>query len=106
MFWITHYQKKLMLAIAQGDTLKSHRDLDGGKVYKLWRPSEREEAPVLVTEVPYRTVQRLLDRKLLTTNQKFPAATFLLTNKGQQKVKQWQSSLRGVGAVVHFDTEF
>jgi hypothetical protein len=77
----------LLRAIGRGSTLKSHRDVDGHKVYRL-HPLTGEAA-----EVPYAVVQSLLHQNYLTTNQKFPAATFLLTPLS----KAW---LAGQGIVV------
>ncbi len=91
-------EKELLTAVAQGDTLKSHRHLDGQKEYKRW-PANPDEPP---TAVPYELVQSLLDKKLITTNQKFPAATFLLTTAGKDLVAQWDKAIRGLGDVVNF----
>lgn len=97
-FWLTRPERSLITALADGYTLKSHRELSGDKRYTLYPPSDQTgETP---QEVPYDRVQSLLDRKLITTNQKFPAATFLLTNKGQRISRR---RLRGIGSVVHFD---
>ena len=86
-----------MEAIAAGSTLKSHRDIDGQKIYRLYDP-EGNASPI-----DFDQVQRLLERRLLTTNQKFPAATFLLTSKGQ-KMLQSNQKPRGIGAIVKFDS--
>lgn len=88
----------LMTAIASGGTLKSHRDIDGHKMYRFY-PLNGDARPI-----PYHQVQRLLDRGLLTTNQKFPAATFLLTSKGQQAIKTKEKP-RGIGGIVNFDSK-
>ena len=89
---------KLMVAIANGWTLKSHRYLDGEKVYKLWSPDGAEQ------EIPYRLVQSLLDKKQITTNQKFPAATFLLTTKGKEFLTTLDHNIQGIADIVHFDS--
>ena len=86
----------LLQKIAAGFLLKSHRDLDGQKVYKLWSPAGPEEV------VAYSVVQKLLSQKLITTNQKFPAATFLLTSKGKKLLGL--SHTAGVSDVVNFDS--
>lgn len=98
MFWITAKQKQLMIRIAAGWTLKSHRYLDGEKLYRLY-PPEPEGEP---EEVAFRDVQKLLRKRLLTTNQKFPAATFLLTTKGQKLISKERP--KGVSKIVRFDT--
>ncbi|MCA9980100.1 MAG: hypothetical protein KDD89_04690 [Anaerolineales bacterium] len=100
--YLTKAEKKLLTAVANGQTLKSHRYLDGTKQYKLWPPPNESDAATPET-IPYEMVQSLLEKKLLTTNQKFPAATFLLTNAGKRRVAQWDESVRGVADVVNFD---
>ncbi len=82
--------------LGSGSTLKSHRFLDGQKRYTLYGPDEEQ------TDVAWKQVQRLLRLKIITTNQKFPAATFLLTNKGQALVNA--KGIRGVGSIVKFDS--
>lgn len=71
-------QRRLLLALAAGHTLKAHRDVDGGKVWRLHfldgRPPERLDR---------RPVDGLVARGLLDSNKKFPAATFWLTAAGQ-----------------------
>jgi hypothetical protein len=73
--------RQLLFDLAHGHTLKAHRDLDGHKVFRLYapdgtaRPIERE------------WIEPLLDRRLIGSNQKFPAATFWLTEAGRQLVE-------------------
>lgn len=71
-----------MVAIAEGWTLKSHRYLDGRKVYRLHPLGEGE-----AEEVAWETVEGLRERGLIDSNKKFPAATYLLTDKGREVVK-------------------
>lgn len=96
---LSEAEKAVLTAVARGETLKSHRYLDGTKQYKLW-PTEPDRDP---TPVPYNLVQQLLDKKLLTTNQKFPSATFLLTTAGKELVSRWDEAVQGVADVVNFD---
>lgn len=91
-------EQQLLTAVANGQTLKSHRHLDGQKEYKLW-PTDPQEPP---TAVDYDLVQSLLDQKLLTTNQKFPAATFLLTTAGKALLAQQNQTTHGISDVVNF----
>lgn len=70
--------KSVLLALGQGSLLKSHRYLDGTKVYRLHSPTDEEEP------VRRRTVEQLLRRGFVTSNQKFPAATYMITPKGQR----------------------
>lgn len=70
----------MLLALASGCALKSHRYLDGRKVYRLHaldRPAEM---------VRRATVDRLIKRRLIDSNKKFPAATFWLTDQGKELV--------------------
>lgn len=94
--WPSAAELALLRKIAEGYLLKSHRDLDGQKVYKLWPPAGVEEI------VAYPLVQKLLAQKLITTNQKFPAATFLLTTKGKKILGVGQTA--GVSDIVKFDS--
>jgi hypothetical protein len=77
---LTDDQRRLLLALSNGHTLKVHRDIDGGKVYRLHnldgdsRPIERAVA------------DDLIERGLLGSNQKFPAATFWLTAAGRAQL--------------------
>ena len=69
--------KQLLQAMAAGAMLKVHRTVDGGKVYRLHPLSVA--AGVLVAEAD---VTRLQEFGLVESNMKFPAAVFLLTEKG------------------------
>ncbi|MEM7800082.1 MAG: hypothetical protein AAF633_12895 [Chloroflexota bacterium] len=101
MLWprVTQKERKLLEKIAAGGTLKSHRDINGIKKYVLYNRGHVEEA------VSYNLVQALLRKNLLTTNQKVPAATFLLTTKGQKALGLDTDDLKGIGGVVKFDSE-
>ena len=70
-------EKRILGAVGQGWTLKSHRYLDGRKVYRLHSPAGAWET------VAAGAVARLQQRRLLQANHKFPAGTFLLTDKGR-----------------------
>jgi len=82
IFPLSKRQKTVLAKIAAGETLKSHRHLDGRKVYLL-HPLAGEPSPVAA-----RTVQSLVQRGLLSSNQKFPVATFYLTPKGAAHAKK------------------
>jgi hypothetical protein len=75
---LSRRQKRVLRALAQGRTLKSHRYLSGVKVYRLHALDGRSRI------VPRRVVAALRERGLLFSNQKFPAATYSLTPKGRQ----------------------
>lgn len=72
-------EKETLLALRRGWTLKSHRYLDGRKEYRL-HPLGRGEARTVAWE----TVDRLRERTLIESNKKFPAATYLLTERGKK----------------------
>ncbi len=71
-------QQKILLAMANGDVLKSHRYLDGTKVFQLHRLDGRVET------VHRSTIEALQDRRLIDSNKKFPVATYWLTDRGQR----------------------
>lgn len=70
--------QSVLVALAGDAFLKSHRYLDGTKDFRLQRLDGSVE------EVSRETVETLLQRGLVTSNQKFPAATFMLTPKGRE----------------------
>jgi len=65
----------VLLAMAEGCCLKSHRDLDGHKVYQL-HPLAGPPIPVSPAIVAW-----LCDKGLIDSNKKFPVATYWLTAK-------------------------
>ncbi len=73
-------QRALLEALAEGHVLKVHRTVDGAKVYRLHRLDGQEE------RVPGRVVRDLERRGLIESNMKFPAATFMLTERGRALV--------------------
>ena len=75
---LTRSQQRLLGALLQGATLKSHRYLDGNKEYRL-HPLGGGFRPVAA-----RDVRRLEDEGLLLSNHKFPAATLFLSPRGRE----------------------
>lgn len=71
-------EKQVLEALARGWTLKSHRHLDGTKEYLLHPLEGGNPRPVTWT-----TVNALRAKGLIDSNKKFPAATYLLTDKGR-----------------------
>lgn len=69
---------QLLTALADGATLKVHRTLDGSKIHKLHLLHGNA---VTVSSVVVRTLEK---RGWVRSNMKFPAATYLLTEKGWQ----------------------
>ncbi len=70
-------QRALLRALAEGHVLKVHRTVDGAKVYRLHRLDGQTEI------VPGGVVRGLERRGLIESNMKFPAATFMLTERGK-----------------------
>ena len=64
--------------LAQGWTLKSHRNLDGEKEYLL-HPLDGGPAQGVAAA----TVRALLEAGHIDSDKKFPAATYLLTERGK-----------------------
>jgi hypothetical protein len=70
----------VLLVISGTGFLKSHRDIEGHKVYKLHPLEGPEEV------IPARVVDDLVTQGLIDSNKKFPTATYWLTEKGKQFV--------------------
>lgn len=70
-------QRALLIALQAGDRLQVQRTLDGAKRYRL---HARDDAAVVA--IAATVVDGLLRAGLIESNMKFPAATFLLTDKG------------------------
>jgi hypothetical protein len=73
---------QILHAMQMGWTLKSHRYLDGTKVYRMHSLGGE------ILEVRDADVAGLLRRGLLHSNQKFPAATFLLSDCGERFLRR------------------
>ena len=71
--------KHVLTALAEGIVLKGHRDIEGEKVYKLHAIDGSE-----IEEVAPDVMEFLKDYHLIHSNMKFPAASFLLTEKGRK----------------------
>jgi hypothetical protein len=75
---LSQAEAKILTALLTGSTLKSHRYLDGTKVYQL----HALDGPI--EPVQQRIVESLQARGLIYSNQKFPAATYSLTEQGRE----------------------
>ncbi|MCO5191394.1 MAG: hypothetical protein M9918_24790 [Anaerolineae bacterium] len=73
-------QHAILAALADGQTLKSHRTIEGDKTYTLHALDGTTHS------VSMDAVLDLRARRLIETNHKFPAATFLLTTTGTAQV--------------------
>lgn len=76
---MTPAERHILHSLAAGWTLKAHRTLDGEKEYCLHPLDD-----VQPQQVAQEAVESLRDQGLLDSNKKFPAATYLLTDKGRQ----------------------
>ena len=64
--------------MSRGSLLKSHREIDGRKMFRLHQPDGRWQ-PAKADDV-----RRLRAAGLIDSNKKFPVATFWLTDEGRQ----------------------
>ncbi len=78
---LTPAQVELLQAIATGLTLKSHRDLEGRKDYRL---HALDGQSILVSR---EDVEALQSAGLIDSNKKFPSATYWLTKPGRSRSK-------------------
>lgn len=74
---LSRSQTRLLKALMQGGTLKSHRYFDGSKEYLL-HTLNGETSLILKQDV-----RPLEDMGFLLTNHKFPAATLFLSTRGR-----------------------
>lgn len=79
---LTRRQLAILAALAGGGVLKAHRDLEGRKVYRLYRPDGAVE------EVSAADAHHLVDSRLLESNKKFPAASFFLTDQAVEVLRR------------------
>lgn len=70
----------LLASLANGSTLKSHRDIEGNKVYRLHGLDGSVQLP------QPKIVDKLKHGRYIDSNKKFPAATYLLTDKGRESL--------------------
>lgn len=74
---LSRAQQAILVALVSENHLKSHRSLDGSKVYRLHTSDGAVQAEVAAADV-----ERLRELGLIVGNMKFPAATYLLTEQG------------------------
>ncbi len=95
---LTREQEKLLAAIHLGSQLKVHRSIDGEKIYQLHTSDNSVSQPVSDAVV------RLLERQgYVKSNMKFPAATFMLTEKGTQTAVQYTGRTVNTTGPRNFD---
>jgi hypothetical protein len=76
---LSEAQRHVLKALANGLVLKGHRTLDGEKAYRL-----HDMDGSVLEEIEASVMDLLKDEKLIHSNMKFPAASFLLTEKGRR----------------------
>ena len=74
---LTPAQVELLQAVAHGLLLKSHRDLEGQKEYRLHTLDGHS------TRVAWENVEALQSAGLIDSNKKFPSASYWLTDTGR-----------------------
>ena len=79
---LSETQQRVLLALASGQALKSHRYLSGVKVFRL---HPLDGPPRAVRRA---TLESLCSRGLIDSNKKFPTATYWLTQKGTELAAQ------------------
>ena len=78
---LTPTQVELLRAMAHGLILKSHRDLEGRKEYRLHSLDGRSAGVI------WEDVEALQAAGLIDSNKKFPTATYWLTDTGRALLK-------------------
>jgi uncharacterized protein YjhX (UPF0386 family) len=73
-------EKRVLIALAQGIVLKSHRTIEGEKLYQL---HAMDGSPL--EEIGPEVMERLKEARLIDSNKKFPAASYLLTDRGREE---------------------
>lgn len=73
---------RLLIAMAHGARLKDYRDIEGHKTYVLHHP-DGQHAPIAADDV-----EVLVELGLISSNKKFPSATYWLTDAGREAVRR------------------
>ena len=76
--WIPTAQISVLVALLDGCSLRSHRDLEGNKHYELHALSGEKR------RIELDVVNSMRNKRLIETNHKFPSATYLLTGHGER----------------------
>ena len=86
--------RRVLIALAEGIVLKSHRTMDGEKVYQL---HVMDGSPLETVELD--VMELLKELHLIDSNKKFPAASYLLTDQGREAVSAWfEGDIPALGA--------
>jgi hypothetical protein len=79
---LSRTEHAILSAMSRGALLRSHRELDGQKMFCLHLADGGEEP------ADAHDVHRLREVGLIDSNKKFPVATFWLTSKGKLQAGQ------------------
>ncbi|MEM7131724.1 MAG: hypothetical protein AAF702_35750 [Chloroflexota bacterium] len=85
----------ILVHLAKGDILKAHRDIDGGKAYRL------HLLDGTVLQPSAKIVNQLKSARYIDSNKKFPAATYLLTDRGLKVIDQMEIETSALSARNH-----
>ena len=83
---LSRSEQSILSAMSHGALLRSHRELDGQKMFRLHLANRQREP------ADFDDVHRLRDAGLIDSNKKFPVATFWLTDKGKLLAGHWDES--------------
>ncbi|NDJ53463.1 MAG: hypothetical protein GYB68_10310 [Chloroflexi bacterium] len=91
--------RRVLLALARGDVVKSHRFVSGRKIYRI-HPLDGGKS----RRVRRKVLEDLMDAGLIYSNKKFPAAAYLLTSRGREQLAGLGiKGVRAVGGVNFLD---
>jgi len=76
---LTRKHKQILIALAEGRILKTHRDINGKKTVRLHSLDDHDDFEV----IPRAAIDLLKEHGLIDSNKKFPAATYFLTEYGK-----------------------
>ena len=79
MITLTTAQQELVCRLGNGHHLKGHRDIEGGKQFRLYHTASNQ----VVATPAQADIELLRSLGLLDSNMKFPAARFFLSATGQ-----------------------
>lgn len=79
---LSQSQQDILQAMSRGVLLKSHRDIEGNKAFRLHRTGGQSR------QISGDDVHKLRAAGLIDSNKKFPVATFWLTDAASQQLSQ------------------
>jgi uncharacterized protein YjhX (UPF0386 family) len=82
MIPLSQAHERVLRALAEGLVVKSHRTPDGEKMFRLHALDGS-----VIEDIDAAVMGELQDWKLIDSNKKFPAASYLLTEKGREAAR-------------------